>query len=81
MYLQAGLKDSQLFLALEPEAASIYSRKISGKHKTLKDGDKQIARLKADTKYLVVDCGGNKLLKFILVFYVPVPQWLKSKVS
>ena len=74
MYLKAGLKDSQLSLALEPEAASIYSRRISGKHKTLKDGDKQIARLKAGTKYLVVDCGGNKLL--ILVFYVPLPQVL-----
>lgn len=58
LWFQAGLKDSQLSLALEPEAASLYCRKIPVEINTQKDGAKQIASLPEGAKYLVLDLGG-----------------------
>lgn len=58
---KAGLKDSQLSLALEPEAASLYCRKIPVEINTQKDGAKQIASLPEGAKYLVLDLGGGTI--------------------
>ncbi|XP_048774519.2 heat shock 70 kDa protein 12A-like isoform X2 [Ostrea edulis] len=58
---KAGLKDSQLSLALEPEAASMYCRKIPVEINTQKDGAKQIASLPSGSKYLVLDLGGGTI--------------------
>ncbi|XP_062569122.1 heat shock 70 kDa protein 12A-like [Saccostrea cucullata] len=58
---KAGLKDSQLSLALEPEAASMYCRKVPVEISTQRDGAKQIASLPAGSKYLVLDLGGGTI--------------------
>ncbi|XP_078325244.1 heat shock 70 kDa protein 12A-like isoform X3 [Crassostrea virginica] len=58
---KAGLQDSQLSLALEPEAASMYCRRVPVEIATQKDGAKQIASLQAGSKYLVIDLGGGTI--------------------
>ncbi|XP_061164137.1 heat shock 70 kDa protein 12A-like [Saccostrea echinata] len=58
---KAGLKDSQLSLALEPEAASMYCRKVPVEISTQRDGAKQIASLPTGSKYLVLDLGGGTI--------------------
>lgn len=55
---KAGLKDLQFTLALEPEVASVYCRKIPVEIDTQRDGAKQIASLPQGAKYLVLDLGG-----------------------
>ncbi|KAK3099933.1 hypothetical protein FSP39_012098 [Pinctada imbricata] len=56
-----GLKDNQLSLALEPEAASLYCRRVPVQIVTLSDGAKQIASLPEGSKYLVLDLGGGTI--------------------
>ncbi|KAK3099850.1 hypothetical protein FSP39_010738 [Pinctada imbricata] len=58
---KAGLKDNQLSLALEPEAASLYCRRVPVQIVTLSDGAKQIASLPEGSKYLVLDLGGGTI--------------------
>ncbi|KAK3100458.1 hypothetical protein FSP39_020422 [Pinctada imbricata] len=56
---KAGLKDNQLSLALEPEAASLYCRRVPVQVVTMSDGAKQIASLIKGSRYLVLDLGGG----------------------
>ena len=63
--LQAGIvsKDApdQLFIALEPEAASICCREMKMREFTSEKGDANISDVFArpGSKYLVIDIGGN----------------------
>lgn len=62
--MQAGIDDTLLSLAYEPEAAAIYCRDIIIQKKT--DGeDYSMASLDPGEKFLVLDCGG-KLCLYIL---------------
>lgn len=79
--LQAGLDATTVSLALEPEAASMYCRKVPVTISTSKDGAKQIASLQTGSKYLVVDLGGKQVTYYIvemivvqfIVFYLSIP--------
>ncbi|KAL3878918.1 hypothetical protein ACJMK2_031244 [Sinanodonta woodiana] len=55
---QAGISDAHLLLALEPEAASLYSRQIPLKIEDF-DGKSSIVPLSPGTRYIVVDAGGG----------------------
>lgn len=60
LYLyQAGISQDQLTLALEPEAASLYCRKVPVSVETTKDGGKVIAAMQKGSKYIVFDQGGK----------------------
>lgn len=52
---QAGIKDNNLMIALEPEAASISCKEL----RTVREGNKFSASIKEGIKYVVVDLGGT----------------------
>ncbi|XP_071126853.1 heat shock 70 kDa protein 12A-like isoform X2 [Mytilus edulis] len=57
--LKAGISGDQLTLALEPEAASLYCRKVPVSVETTKDGGKAIAAMQNGSQYIVFDQGGG----------------------
>ncbi|VDI58527.1 Hypothetical predicted protein [Mytilus galloprovincialis] len=58
---QAGIPSDQLILALEPEAASLYCRKMPIFVEEKQDGDKTISQLPIGSKYIVLDQGGGTI--------------------
>ncbi|CAG2193276.1 unnamed protein product [Mytilus edulis] len=56
---KAGISGEQLTLALEPEAASLYCRKVPVSVETTKDGGKAIAAMQNGSQYIVFDQGGG----------------------
>ena len=56
--LQAGISEDQLTLALEPEAASLYCRKVPVTVESTPDGERNIAAMQKGSKYIVFDQGG-----------------------
>ncbi|KAL3878914.1 hypothetical protein ACJMK2_031240 [Sinanodonta woodiana] len=56
--VQAGISDNQLLISLEPEAASLYCRRIPLELKE-SDGTSSIVPLSSGTRYIVVDAGGG----------------------
>ncbi|KAL3862532.1 hypothetical protein ACJMK2_008492 [Sinanodonta woodiana] len=56
--VQAGIRNDQLLIALEPEAASLYCRHIPLTTKS-SDGKTSIVPLCPRTRYIVVDAGGG----------------------
>ncbi|XP_069117052.1 heat shock 70 kDa protein 12A-like [Argopecten irradians] len=56
---QAGIERHQLVIALEPEAASIYTKEKLSQRKTKEDGSTYLAPYDPGTKYMVVDLGGG----------------------
>lgn len=56
---KAGISGDQLTLALEPEAASLYCRKVPVSVETTKDGGKAIAAMQNGSQYIVFDQGGG----------------------
>ncbi|XP_052089534.1 heat shock 70 kDa protein 12A-like isoform X1 [Mytilus californianus] len=56
---QAGILRDNLTLALEPEAASLYCRKVPVSIKEEDDGGKVIAAMDVGSKYVVLDQGGG----------------------
>ena len=60
--MQAGISEDQLTLALEPEAASLYCRKVPVSVETTGDGGKKIAAMQKGSKYIVFDQGGTGIL-------------------
>ncbi|XP_063416315.1 heat shock 70 kDa protein 12A-like [Mytilus trossulus] len=56
---KAGISGDQLTLALEPEAASLYCRKVPVSVETTKDGGKAIAGMQNGSQYIVFDQGGK----------------------
>ncbi|XP_063419328.1 heat shock 70 kDa protein 12A-like [Mytilus trossulus] len=56
---QAGISRDNLTLALEPEAASMYCRKVPVGVKEDDDGGKTIAAMEVGSKYVVLDQGGG----------------------
>ncbi|CAC5426221.1 unnamed protein product [Mytilus coruscus] len=56
---KAGISNDQLTLALEPEAASLYCRKVPVSVETTKDGGKAIAAMQKGSQYIVFDQGGG----------------------
>ncbi|XP_063400711.1 heat shock 70 kDa protein 12A-like isoform X1 [Mytilus trossulus] len=59
--IQAGIPSDQLILALEPEAASLYCRKMPIFVEEKQDGDKTISQLPVGSKYIVLDQGGGTI--------------------
>lgn len=57
-FLQAGIQDNQLIIALEPEAASIYCQYV----KTKDISDPKLTLSSPGTQYMVVDLGGRVYL-------------------
>ncbi|OWF45305.1 Heat shock 70 kDa protein 12A [Mizuhopecten yessoensis] len=57
---KAGIEDGQLTLALEPEAASLYCRKVPSSVVRADDGP-SIANFQAGAKYLIMDLGGGTI--------------------
>ncbi|XP_052064447.1 heat shock 70 kDa protein 12A-like isoform X2 [Mytilus californianus] len=60
--IQAGIPSDQLILALEPEAASLYCRKMPIFVEEKQDGDKTISQLPIGSKYIVLDQGDLTVL-------------------
>jgi len=60
--LQAGISDDQLTLALEPEAASLYCRKVPVSVESTRDGERKISAMQKGSKYIVFDQGGILLV-------------------
>ncbi|KAL3878941.1 hypothetical protein ACJMK2_031265 [Sinanodonta woodiana] len=58
--VQAGISDKQLLIALEPEAASLYCRRIPLELKE-SGGTSSIVPLSPGTRYIVVDAGGGTI--------------------
>ncbi|XP_033731577.1 heat shock 70 kDa protein 12A-like [Pecten maximus] len=58
---KAGIDDNQLTLALEPEAASLYCRKVPSSVDRKAGGGPSIANFKAGAKYLIMDLGGGTI--------------------
>ncbi|VDI83441.1 Hypothetical predicted protein [Mytilus galloprovincialis] len=58
---KAGISGDQLTLALEPEAASLYCRKVPVSVETTKDGGKAIAAMQNGSQYIVFDQGAPGL--------------------
>ncbi|KAL3862559.1 hypothetical protein ACJMK2_008519 [Sinanodonta woodiana] len=56
--IEAGIRNDQLLIALEPEAASVYCRHIPLETKS-SDGRTSIVPLCPGTRYIVVDAGGG----------------------
>ncbi|CAC5426225.1 unnamed protein product [Mytilus coruscus] len=73
---KAGISGDQLTLALEPEAASLYCRKVLVSVETTKDGGKAIAAMQNGSKYIVFDQGGGTT--DITVHEVNGPNTLKE---
>ncbi|CAG2233352.1 unnamed protein product [Mytilus edulis] len=59
--IKGGIRNTQLILALEPEAASIYCKHIPNEL-TVTDGQTTIDALSPGTKYLILDAGGKPAL-------------------
>jgi hypothetical protein len=60
--LQAGISENQLTLALEPEAASLYCRKVPVSVESTGDGERKISAMQKGSKYIVFDQGGILLV-------------------
>ena len=60
--MQAGISDDQLTLALEPEAASLYCRKVPVSVESTRDGERKISAMQKGSKYIVFDQGGILLV-------------------
>ena len=64
-FFQAGLgspaRPEQLLIALEPEAASVYCRKLRRATATAAEADEgdELSFSASDARYVVVDCGGG----------------------
>ena len=58
----AAVDSPQLVIALEPETASLYCRRLN---MVTFVGDMTTDGLPKDTKYLIIDAGGN--IKFIVI--------------
>ncbi|XP_060082611.1 heat shock 70 kDa protein 12A-like [Ylistrum balloti] len=58
---KAGIEDSQLTLALEPEAASLYCRRVPSSVVRAPGDGPSIAKFQAGTKYLIMDLGGGTI--------------------
>ncbi|CAC5400644.1 unnamed protein product [Mytilus coruscus] len=58
--VKGGIRNRQLILALEPEAASVYCKHIPNELKVA-DGQTTIDALSAGTKYLILDAGGGTI--------------------
>ncbi|CAG2190339.1 unnamed protein product [Mytilus edulis] len=58
--IKGGIRNTQLILALEPEAASIYCKHIPNEL-TVTDGQTTIDALSPGTKYLILDAGGGTI--------------------
>ncbi|XP_076117122.1 heat shock 70 kDa protein 12A-like [Mytilus galloprovincialis] len=56
---KAGIKSSQLSIALEPEAASIYCQHLKTDRQDAKEKNAFAQTIKAGMKYMVVDLGGG----------------------
>ena len=67
LYLfQAGIKEDQLLIALEPEAASLYCKHLPVERLQSDGGAQGFATFAKGSKYLVLDCGGIVLQEFLL---------------
>lgn len=55
--LKAGIKEDNLLIALEPEAASMFC-----KYMPVEKGEHSFQSFQPGSKYMVLDCGG-KLIK------------------
>ena len=60
---QAGIKDEQLLLALEPECAALLCKHLA---LTKKADECNVRTFDPDSKFMVVDCGG--MLFFLLKY-------------
>lgn len=58
--VKGGIPNSQLMLALEPEAASIYCKHIPSE-RMVSGGKSQLNAFSPDTKYLILDAGGGTI--------------------
>ena len=58
-HLQAGINNDDLKIALEPEAASLYSRKLPVSKMETGNGQVFTASFKSGDKYMVIDAGGK----------------------
>ena len=61
IFLQAGIEDKQLTLALEPEAAAIYCKQIAIQ-RFEKDDKTILSAFEPGTKFLLLDLGGMRYL-------------------
>ncbi|XP_033742695.1 heat shock 70 kDa protein 12A-like isoform X2 [Pecten maximus] len=57
----AGIEDNQLTLALEPEAASLYCRRVPNSVVRHPGDGPSIANFQAGAKYLIMDLGGGTI--------------------
>ncbi|KAK3099718.1 hypothetical protein FSP39_008541 [Pinctada imbricata] len=57
--VKAGIKTNQLFLALEPEAASIYCNHVPLEMQSSTKGKLEASTFKPGVKYMVLDLGGG----------------------
>ena len=62
-----------LLIALEPEAASLYVRKMDI------ENDTSTKSIKSGTKYLVIDAGG-KLVCFIIIIFLLIKSTLHKNI-
>ena len=67
LLLQAGIPGSQLVLALEPEAASIFCKHIPSE-RMVTGGKSCLDAFSPKTKYLILDAGGMQNIKDNLLF-------------
>ncbi|CAG2206693.1 unnamed protein product [Mytilus edulis] len=58
--IKGGIRNTQLILALEPEAASVYCKHIPNEL-TVTNGQSTIDALSPGTKYLILDAGGGTI--------------------
>lgn len=63
--LKAGIPDTNLFIALEPEAASIYCQYLPTEKLRGAEADFQMST--AGTRYMIVDLGGKFLDKIYTI--------------
>ena len=63
LFFQADLNTEKVKLALEPEAASVFSRYLPTERR---DDKTDIATFPIGTQYLVLDAGGNIVFPFSL---------------
>jgi len=67
LFLQAGIPDDQLMLALEPESAAIYCKDMALRKTEGIDGI-LLKAFNPGQKYIVVDCGGMWTFLCVLLF-------------
>lgn len=67
-YLQAGIvttgKEDRLVIALEPEAASVWCKKLPADGFETDNNSKVKFEEASGTQYIVLDCGGTECLHF-----------------